>query len=1048
MVLTHSTAHSSHSRQRRGSKLGLVLLGVLVCLGIWVTRPASFAFAARGLQQTAIAAGAIAAILIGLLLRAFLRVERSEASLAARNTELARAVEALRDSECRFRDWAEISCEWFWEQNAELRYTWFSDTVSRPGLRFDLIGLTRWEMVTEGVSEEQWAAHKAQLAARQPFRDFRYIRTGEDGEIHHISVSGKPIFDANGQFCGYRGAGREITAEVCAAEALRRAMIEAEAARTEAERARQIAEEATHHLLEAQRIAGLGHWVTDEAAGTVTWSPQMFEITGLPPQPVTPLDLSRISPLDPADRAVFFAAREEAMASGETRMVEVRWVRADGDIRWVHIEMKPDYDATGRPAHLFGTTQDITERKRTEDDLKATRQRLIDAIESMSDGFALFDRGDRYVMTNSNYRQLYADRTDLFEPGTTYEHMLRSSIERGRDLDGENPECWVQKMLEWHLACAAPLERRLPDGRWIRAVERRTSDGGIVAIRTDITERKQAEEALRVAQDQLFDAIESISEGFVLFDRDDRYVLTNSNYRRLYPGIADLCAPGNTFEAVMRANIERNLHEFGPGGAEDWMRQILEWHRACDAPMEQQLTDGRWIRAIERRTRDGGIVGIRTDITATKTAEAALVCQVRDLEAAQARLERLSGDLAEMAGDLSTARDAAEEKAAELAQSEGRFRDFALTSSHWLWETDAQHRFAYVSEGVKTFGWSIESLIGRTRLEIAGDTGSDPAKWRDYQALVGRHEPFRDFIYTWKNTNGEEGVASVSGDPLFDTERRFLGYRGTGRDMTRQVRAENALREAKQAAETASLAKSQFLANMSHELRTPLNAIIGFSEMIKLGIKGPVPPTYQEYAGLIHQSGEHLHQVINDILDLAKVDAGKFELREEPDVDPCFIAEACVDLVRERAITGGIGLSIEVWEPPPLLVADPTRLKQILINLLSNAVKFTPPGGSVVVAISRSLCGGAVIEVRDSGAGMTTSEIGIAFEPFGQVDAGLDRKHEGTGLGLPLARRLAELHGGTLSIDSEKGRGTTVKLVLPAATEPGSPLTAAAVGTS
>jgi PAS domain S-box-containing protein len=763
MVLTHSTARTFDSRQRRARTLDRVLVGLLLSLGVWAVGPVLLSSAAWRQEQTAIAVGTIGAILIAWLIHAYVRIARSEASLAARNAERARAIEALRESENRFRDWAEISCEWFWEQNAELRYTRFSDTVSRPGLRFDLIGLTRWEMVTEGVTEEEWARHKAQLAAGQPFRDFRYIRTGEDGEIHHISVSGKPIFDANGRFCGYRGAGREITAEVHAAEALRRAKTEAEAA--------------------GQRLS---------------------------------------------------------------------------------------------------------------------------------------------------------------------------------------------------------------------------------------------------------DAIESISEGFVLFDREDRYVLTNSNYLRLYPGIEDLCTPGHTFEAAMRANIERNLHKFGPAGAEAWFRQIMAWHRACDAPMEQQLTDGRWIRAVERRTRDGDVVGIRTDITATKAAEAALLRKVGDLEAAQARLERLSGDLAEMTGDLRAARDAAEEKAAELAQSEARFRDFALTSSHWLWETDAQHRFAYVSEGVRTFGWSIENLIGRRRFEIAADAGSDPEKWHAYQALLDRHEPFRDFMYGWKNTTGEKGFASVSGDPFVDGKGRFLGFRGTGRDITRQVRAENALREAKQAAEAASHAKSQFLANMSHELRTPLNAIIGFSEIIKLGMKGPISPDYHEYAELIHQSGQHLYDVINDILELAKVDAGKFELHEEPGVDPCLVAEACVDLVREHAERGGIRLSIEIGERPPLLVADPIRLKQILLNLLSNAIKFTPPGGSVVVAIGCSQCGGALLHVRDSGAGMTAPEIAIALEPFGQVDDGLDRRHEGTGLGLPLARRLAELHGGALAIDSEKGRGTTVKLTLPA----------------
>jgi PAS domain S-box-containing protein len=712
-------------------------------------------------------------------------------------------------------------------------------------------------------------------------------------------------------------------------------------------------------------------------------------------------------------------------AAAEPR--EIRF--ADG--RWIRM-----VERRTRDGGLVGIRTDITERKHTEEALKSAQRRLIDAIESMSDGFALFDREDRYVMTNSNYRRFYADRSDLFEPGTPYVDMLRHAVERGRyDLDGEDIEAWLQKMVGWHQACAEPLEQQLPDARWIRAIERRTSDGGIVAIRTDITERKQAEEALKVVQTQLSDAIESISEGFVLFDREDRYVLTNTNYRRLYPGIEDLCTPGNTFEAAMRANMERNLHEFGPAGATAWFDQIVYWHRACDAPMEQQLTDGRWIRASERRTRDGGIVGIRTDITATKEAEAALMRKVCDLEAAHERLERLSHDLTAMADDLAAARDAAEEKAAELVLSEARFRDFAGTSSDWFWETDEHHRFTFMSAGHRNFGFSTEPshVVGRTRLEIAANAGIEMDKWKEHYGLLERHEPFHDLVYTWQNP-GREGTAAISGVPIFDAEDRFLGYRGTGRDITQQMRAENGLREAKQAAEAASRAKSQFLANMSHELRTPLNAILGFSEMIKLGMKGPVSPHYQEYASLIHQSGEHLHQVINDILDLAKVDAGKFELHEETDVDPCDIVDACVGLMREYALSGGVELSVEIGEPPPLLVADPTRLRQILLNLLSNAIKFTPPLGSVVVAICRSECGrGAVFEVRDSGPGMTPAEIEIAFEPFGQVDAGLDRRHEGTGLGLPLARRLAELHGGSLVIDSEKGRGTAVKLALPAA---------------
>ena len=371
-----------------------------------------------------------------------------------------------------------------------------------------------------------------------------------------------------------------------------------------------------------------------------------------------------------------------------------------------------------------------------------------------------------------------------------------------------------------------------------------------------------------------------------------------------------------------------------------------------------------------------------------------------------------------------------EKSQATLRDSEARCRDFALTSSDWFWETDEKHRFTYLSDHIRDFGQDPQSRLGLTRVDLAADFANDPEKWQQHFAVLEQHEPFRDFVYKRKIGDDPERVISVSGNPFLDEAGRFLGYRGTARDITEKVLAELALYEAKAAAEAANLAKSQFLANMSHELRTPLNAILGFSEVLENGIGGPLGSRQAEYVGLIRQSGEHLLNLINEILDLARIDAGKLELHEEV-VRPREVVERAVALVKDRAAAGLLTLTVEIAERMPPLRADRTRLTEILLNLLSNAIKFTELGGSIEVALQSTEDGGAEFVVKDSGCGMTETEIAIALERFGQVDGGLTRRHEGTGLGLPLARQLAELHGGSLVLQSERGHGTTAVFVLP-----------------
>lgn len=235
----------------------------------------------------------------------------------------------------------------------------------------------------------------------------------------------------------------------------------------------------------------------------------------------------------------------------------------------------------------------------------------------------------------------------------------------------------------------------------------------------------------------------------------------------------------------------------------------------------------------------------------------------------------------------------------------------------------------------------------------------------------------------------------------------------------------------KEHAEAANRAKSEFLANMSHELRTPLNAIIGFTEALLSGIFGAAPPKHSEYIQAIHQSGRHLLDLVNELLDMAKIEAGRLELFPAPVVLEELLAD-CLGLVEALSARKGVAVTSGTVDPALRVVVDGVRLRQAVLNILSNAIKFTPAGGAVRIESSAGPGGrGAVIVIADTGIGMTAEELVIAMEPFRQVNNYLTKSEAGTGLGLPLAKRFVEAHGGTLTMDSRPGDGTTVTITLP-----------------
>jgi len=261
---------------------------------------------------------------------------------------------------------------------------------------------------------------------------------------------------------------------------------------------------------------------------------------------------------------------------------------------------------------------------------------------------------------------------------------------------------------------------------------------------------------------------------------------------------------------------------------------------------------------------------------------------------------------------------------------------------------------------------------------------------------------------------------------------RFVNWKGVPaetswiNDISERMRDEEELITSKEAAEFANRTKTEFLANMSHELRTPLNAIIGFSEFMMCELGGPIgTPKYAQYATHIHDSGLHLLAIINDILNLARLEVGRLTI-DESTICAAALVESCLATMRARADEGDVALVVFIPPGLPGLRADERAVKQILLNFLSNAIKFTPEGGQVTVSLGEEEDGSFGLVVRDTGVGMSEKEIVIALAPFGQVDSKLARKHQGTGLGLPICESLMHLHGGALRIRSAPGQGTTM----------------------
>ncbi len=555
----------------------------------------------------------------------------------------------------------------------------------------------------------------------------------------------------------------------------------------------------------------------------------------------------------------------KVLAGGGPSGTASRVFYGDGKLRDVWAQRVPIRDATGAITGVAAVITDMTEHRKAEVALRASDERFRGAIESLQEGFALFDADDRVVIANEVYRRSVPGSAAAVRDHLTYEEMLRTTVSNGHVMQAlGREEAFIEDRLAQHRNPGEPVFLNYADGRWMMIKEMRTPDGCVATTTIDVTELKSAENALLESQTRFFGAIDSLQEAFALFDADDRLVICNERYADLSGPMRHMVRPGRTFEEIMAASARCGWIVDARGREEEWIAERLEQHRNPSGSLVRRLEDGRWYIVQESRTPEGG-----TAITGT--------------------------------------------------------------------------------------------------------------------------------------------------------------------DITRLKEAEQELKQAKEQAEVANLAKSQFLANMSHELRTPLNSILGFSEIMRQKLFGPLgAPNYEEYVGDIHHSGQHLLEVIDDILDIAKIEAHVLELSED-ESDMSTLLDTAMQMVEQKAREQGVGLHRDVPTDLGRLKCDARRMLQVVLNLLSNAVKFTPSGGRVDVRAGMDADDNALwLAIADTGIGIHQDHLDVVVEPFNRAADALTRNFEGTGLGLSIASSLLELHGARMTIESEHGVGTTVTIRFPA----------------
>ena len=652
----------------------------------------------------------------------------------------------------------------------------------------------------------------------------------------------------------------------------------------------------------------------------------------------------------------------------------------------------------------------MADREYADTTRRTAEVQLSDAIESISEGFALYDSSDRLALSNKRFTDFLYRLSDGGAPiGKKFGDMVRTAAESGLvpAAQGRVTE-WVEERLEAHRNPSGAHVHQLRDGRWFQVNERKTRDGGRVAVYMDITDLKQREQQLDTANQEkdaalreLNAVLDNIRYGILFMDKDLNIRMTNRAYREIWGIEESFYTPGRTLREDIERTRELGLYEIAD---EDWDRflesRLDMVQMGSLGATEMCLADGKILQFQFVVLPDGGHMATYFDITELKNAEAA------------------------------------------LRFSEERYALAVKGSNDGLWDWDTDNDRIYISP-------RFQEIAGMTHGETVLDSEQmlsyvhfdDHARhMKAMHAHLRGDAEFYTAEYRIRCEDGSDRWVLNRGAGQRDASGHVYRVAGSLTDITVRKQAEMALRNAKEQAEAATRTKSQFLANVSHELRTPLNAIIGLAEMLREEAEESDEGDLSEPLQRIVSAGRHLLHLINDLLDLTKIEAGRLDLHIE-DFHIAPMVHDVATTARGLAIANDNQLAVSCNDDIGTMHSDITRVRQIMLNLLSNAFKFTEQGAVTLEAVRESVSSQdwLVVAVADTGIGMSEEQIERLFQEFTPADNSMTRKYGGTGLGLAISRRLCKLLGGDIIVQSELHKGTTFTVRLPVAGPPSQP---------